>query len=314
MANRPTTSTSPSPGDDDRPDGPRPTGADPSDDDERPDAGPPDCLDIPPPGDEDRPDDQRPTSAGQPDDGEVPSPADGDRPGKQAPSEWQRPVIARSSELHLDADKAIRALIVSPDVEIYSHGQALVEVVRIPGKHPQLSPFKRARLQDVMSRSSQWMGGDAINPRQIRAPRDIAEILLSRPDSGAAILEGIVVAPTMRPDGSILDLPGYDSETRLLFEPSADFPPIPEKPSPAQVQDALRLLRDPFREFPWLAPCDESATLAGHVVAHRTCSDFWPCSPCLVSLRAPQAAARHYSPMSWPSPQLAILHDAPSLR
>ena len=42
------------------------------------------------------------------------------------------------------------------------------------------------------------------------------------------ILTGVINAPTMRADGSILDATGYDVETGLLFDPAGvEFPPSP---------------------------------------------------------------------------------------
>ena len=80
----------PSPVDDDRPSGGRPTdyGEPPDYDDQRPmDAGQPDYLDIPSPGDEDSPDGQRPTGV---------SPSDyGERPDGEPPDYLDVPVPRR---------------------------------------------------------------------------------------------------------------------------------------------------------------------------------------------------------------------------
>ena len=54
------------------------------------------------------------------------------------------------------------------------------------------------------------------------------------------VLHGVVTAPTMRADGSILSKPEYDRKTGLLFDPGrADFPRIPERPT---FNDAKRAL------------------------------------------------------------------------
>ena len=44
---------------------------------------------------------------------------------------------------------------------------------------------------------------------------------------GIKSLEGVIETPTLRPDGSILDQPGYDPKTRLVFESREAFPRSP---------------------------------------------------------------------------------------
>ncbi len=57
------------------------------------------------------------------------------------------------------------------------------------------------------------------------------------------ILSGVVTAPTMRADGSIINAPGYDEATGLLFDPhGAEFPSIPDHSTRGDAERALALL------------------------------------------------------------------------
>jgi putative DNA primase/helicase len=60
---------------------------------------------------------------------------------------------------------------------------------------------------------------------------------------------GISMMPTMRPDGTILDQPGYDPKTRLLLINAVKMPPIPEKPTREDAVKALLLITDLLSEF-----------------------------------------------------------------
>jgi Bifunctional DNA primase/polymerase, N-terminal len=60
---------------------------------------------------------------------------------------------------------------------------------------------------------------------------------------------GIITTPTLRPDGSLLAEPGYDSETELYLQPGFQIPPIPEHPTKDQALAALKLLIDLLSEF-----------------------------------------------------------------
>jgi hypothetical protein len=65
-----------------------------------------------------------------------------------------------------------------------------------------------------------------------------------------AELRGIISAPTLRTDGTILQTPGYDAESGLLLL-DGEYLPVPEKPTRHQVDEAVAELRDLLCEFPW---------------------------------------------------------------
>jgi hypothetical protein len=75
-------------------------------------------------------------------------------------------------------------------------------------------------------------------------------------------LAGIVVAPTLRADGSILQSPGYDDKSGLLYRPSAKFPKVPENPSRADAVKAVSELLEVIKDFPFVDDADRSAWLA----------------------------------------------------
>jgi hypothetical protein len=60
---------------------------------------------------------------------------------------------------------------------------------------------------------------------------------------------GVIITPTLRPDGSLLVEPGYDPETELCLIPGFQLPPIPEHPTKDQASAALKLLVDLLSEF-----------------------------------------------------------------
>jgi Bifunctional DNA primase/polymerase, N-terminal len=62
-------------------------------------------------------------------------------------------------------------------------------------------------------------------------------------------VSGIITAPTLRPDGTLLADPGYDPETELYLLPGFQIPPMPEHPTKDQALAALKLLIDLLSEF-----------------------------------------------------------------
>jgi hypothetical protein len=77
-------------------------------------------------------------------------------------------------------------------------------------------------------------------------------------------LHGVTHTPMMRPDGTILDAPGYDAATGFLYLPDPDLtvPLIPDLPTPDQIRSAVELIQTPVKEFPFVSE-DDRATWIG---------------------------------------------------
>jgi putative DNA primase/helicase len=119
-----------------------------------------------------------------------------------------------------------------------------------PHLHLLVEPTLAAIVSDhVVYRQRNARGGS----RLIRPPRDVMDALLKRGQhQHIKPLAGVVTAPTLRADGTLVTAPGYDPASRLFFDPQGvDWPAVPEAPTLAEAQAALAALRDPFNEFPW---------------------------------------------------------------
>lgn len=81
-------------------------------------------------------------------------------------------------------------------------------------------------------------------------------------------LDGVITGPTIRLDGSVLDAPGYDQRTRLLFDPlGEDVPLVPTSPTLEQARAALDMLMCPFETFPFVNATAKGALLAAILTA-----------------------------------------------
>lgn len=98
-------------------------------------------------------------------------------------------------------------------------------------------------------------------PKYSFPPKDIAVDLLQYPDKHWPQIDGVVRIPTVRPDGSILDTPGYDPDTRLWLAPEFALEPIPEKLTKLDIERAKALITMPIQEFPFIGPQDRTAAL-----------------------------------------------------
>jgi putative DNA primase/helicase len=113
---------------------------------------------------------------------------------------------------------------------------------------------KHAVRFERLDKHSQWC---ATNP-----PHKVATMLLSLKDWHFPEVIGIVGAPTMRPDGSLLTQCGYDPATRLWCDADMTLPEIPERPTRQQAAAALRLFKDLLSGFAFVSATDLAVALA----------------------------------------------------
>lgn len=167
-----------------------------------------------------------------------------------------------AGELSRMVDDAEAALIHG-DAGIYQRGRQLVRIttldrdavrqgIRRAAGSVVIEPVVREYLHLALSRAAVWQryDGRAKSFRNVDPPAAVASALLAAVGEWKfPHLAGIVAAPTLRGDGTLLDRPGYDSQSRLFaaFDES-EFPPINSQPSRDDALAALDLLDDLFSE------------------------------------------------------------------
>lgn len=80
-------------------------------------------------------------------------------------------------------------------------------------------------------------------------------------------LVGIIEAPSLRPDGSLLTAAGYDAATRLYHIPAPGLhvPAIPDRPTAGERAAALELLREIVIDFPFEDEASRANALAAMI-------------------------------------------------
>jgi hypothetical protein len=77
--------------------------------------------------------------------------------------------------------------------------------------------------------------------------------------TGLLPLHGIVGAPVLRPDGTLLQESGYDESTGLYLASRIPLDPVPAEPSKTQVAAARTFLLKTFLgDFPWVDDADKA--------------------------------------------------------
>lgn len=204
-------------------------------------------------------------------------------PGYDQPPEEEdtgKPVIRITTDMPRVVNATQQAIVDLPgaphlfqrarQLVIMARGIAPPKWLQRPKDTPVIVPASPARLRELACEGADWQKYDKRGKRWEPAlpPPWVIETLCARPSWPFLPLEGIVCAPTLRPDGSILDIPGYDVSTGLYYDHNGtQFPPIPDTPSQADAQQARDALAEVFQDFPFRESHDRAATLASQLTA-----------------------------------------------
>ncbi len=200
-------------------------------------------------------------------------PVDADQ-GSQQPD--NRPEITITTQEHI-----VNAMVLDSlrnDPELYRFGYMLATVITDPdpprgveypdGPSPQLNPLDPWILREHMTKAARFL--------KIVVKGDKAELIPAHPPDfainavhkrkvypGIRPIEGVIEAPTLRPDGSILSVAGYDRATRLYLQPNVQIDPIPDRPSQQDAITALDAIYDLVTDFPFKSDTHKAVWLTG---------------------------------------------------
>lgn len=188
-------------------------------------------------------------------------------------------IFIQGGNLPAEVDAAETALL-GANLGVYQRGESLVRVVRLPpseGDDGVVRPsgalliygVTSAWLKENFARVADWYfpsdaGGKPTNPPAVHVSAYLARI----GEWKAPVLRGVVSCPTMRADGTVLQVPGFDPQSGLLYEPGGlSFPMVPDNPSQEKALLALEELYRPFRAYVFPTAADRSVLLAACLTA-----------------------------------------------
>lgn len=133
-------------------------------------------------------------------------------------------------------------------------------IVSVTVPHVVECMTRAADFRKYLKSEATWVATDC--------PANIAEVYIARQQWRLPPLVGVVSAPTLRADGSILQTPGYDERTGLLFEPLGhEFHPIPSRPNRRDAIEALGQFHAIIDTFPFVAAEDRSVAISAILTA-----------------------------------------------
>lgn len=175
-------------------------------------------------------------------------------------------------ERHLVADQGMQTL-VDAKAPLYQRDKQIVRVALVKAKNsdggifqvPGIVACTPAIMERCLGQSANWLRFDkrAKGEVPIDPPRPVVQQILDM--SGGwpfAPLTGIIQCPTLRRDGSLLAVDGYDETTGLVLVNSLVMPPIADSPTRDDAEAALALLNGLLTEFPFVDAASRAVALS----------------------------------------------------
>lgn len=153
--------------------------------------------------------------------------------------------------------------------DIFKRAEVIVSVVEDsdklsgitrPRKMPKLRELSSKRIRGILSGEIaffKWKKSESGEQYKVlvNVPDNLAENIVSRLYiEHVRQIEFVTEIPSLRPDGSIIEKPGYDETTGVLYTPKLPFQPVPEKPTRQEAAAAYRRIEDLFIDFPFAEP------------------------------------------------------------
>jgi len=210
-------------------------------------------------------------------------------PSEGSPSDNRPEVLLTLNEAAV-ADQTVKALgqlgwatpWIRPDdaerATLYQRGGVLVDVVTdaatrsvgvsLPSAVPQIRAVPKAIVRERVTQAVRLVEEVRQDENLVRKPKRPPEWLVQavhqRGEYGEAVrpLAGITQTPMLRPDGTVIQTIGWDSQTAMLYRPDRSFPKVPDNPTQADAAKAAAELLEVLADFPFGSEADRSLWLA----------------------------------------------------
>lgn len=179
-----------------------------------------------------------------------------------------------AGEVHVAA-QAAEAAIIAAALPIYQRGRQLVRPVRrdVPASRARraiaagFGEIVHHGLVDTLSGCARFERFDRRSDAMVTIdpPASVVQVILSRYGKWQfPHVAGVITTPSLRPDGSLLIEPGYDTATRLYHEPdpTLSLSAAVRKPTRRAAEAAIKLLDALLVEFPFTTPVARSVALS----------------------------------------------------
>jgi hypothetical protein len=184
----------------------------------------------------------------------------------EAGSKLQRRTVILGNDLHKNAKRSLDALYANNNPPIiFQRGGTLCRIKRINDNSFRIEDLSDYALLIELSRAAIFQVYRRGGFKECQPDILLARTILKLPEWDFPALNGLVDAPVVRPDGSLLLEPGYDKATGLFYSPDPKLvlPAIPEKPSREEARKAADYVIDEVLfDFPFCGSASLANTMS----------------------------------------------------
>jgi hypothetical protein len=186
-------------------------------------------------------------------------------------------------------EQAEKAILAAPKQRLFQRAGMLVRLKRIAQKTTIKGITRDAgsliiaeasaecvRLE--MARTACYLKWDDRGRKRVETdpPIKYARAIAAQDEFPFKTLLATIETPTLRPDGSVLQKPGYDEATGLYFDSTLTFPTISSDPSRDDAARALREIDDVLKDFPFV---DSGGAVANAAILTALVRRVLPAAP-----------------------------------
>lgn len=182
--------------------------------------------------------------------------------GPQAPKLPK--IIITKKFLHQKSNEAIRILETANHPPfLFRRSGSLARISLDEKDHPRIEAINDNQLRGILARCAYFLKETEKRMVPTAPPMDLVKDILALGEWGFPPLEGIIQAPALRLDGTVLNVPGYDPVTRLFYinPPDLFVPAIPKNPPQEAVKESLGYLLEIICDFPFVDDSDRANAL-----------------------------------------------------
>jgi hypothetical protein len=174
-------------------------------------------------------------------------------------------IVVNNRHLREVTAEALNALAARNDPpELFVRAGRLVRVREDENGIPEIQTMEDSHVKGRLARVADCVRTTEKGETRVNPPDWTVKDVLALERWPFPALEAVVEVPIVRPDGTVVDTPGYDPSTRLYYRPAEGFemPKIPASPTSTDRQAAIRLLDEAVGEFPYEDRASAANTLA----------------------------------------------------
>jgi hypothetical protein len=147
---------------------------------------------------------------------------DGGDAGDVPPAELPTINISNRPMRDISLDAMTVLVEANAPPEIFIRSAELARVRADENSRPVIESMSETHLRGRLARIATFIRRNSRdNSVHVAPPMEIVRDLLTLGEWDFPALEAVVESPTLRPNGTILDTPGYDTATRLYYMPAA---------------------------------------------------------------------------------------------